>query len=160
MSEFIKSSDHTEMESERKDWNSNPSNWDVWQLSILLLDKFDEDLSANEVKEIANIRNAVTNYAEAIVASLDSDRFIPLWTNLVSSIRSMSMGLDADIKQQCDDLIDNCYKEAEVDLTFLKRYFPKIRTLTDEYKVLVRQIKDLLQEMKEHKIPFQEPQSK
>jgi hypothetical protein len=131
----------TQMKYESILTDSNTSECDVSKLATLLLELFCDELNENERIEIKKIQRAVEEHAGAIITLFDNESFTSLWTNLVSCIRCLSMMLDTEIKTQCDDLIETCSKDVEIDFKDLQRYCTNLKSLTDVYQGIQKKYK-------------------
>lgn len=121
---------------------NNVTKWDILVLANTILTVFDKELTQNEKREIRRILAVRENYVDAALSSLDQAQFLQIWTDLTSSVSSLAMVLDEDVKTHCDELIANCPQRDGVDqeIDNIQTLGPDMKTFTDIFKGNYRSI--------------------
>ncbi|XP_053388728.1 uncharacterized protein LOC128551831, partial [Mercenaria mercenaria] len=116
--------------------------WDILVIASVIIclqdEPGDEDISA----DVRTIMEARRNYAEIALISLDHEKYMSCYSDLLSSIIRLSSVLSADIRAECKAVIANCNKDSHGSTEY-KKYFEQlkahgsqIKSITDTYKVL------------------------
>ncbi|XP_060595896.1 uncharacterized protein LOC132749965 isoform X2 [Ruditapes philippinarum] len=141
-------------ESSQKDHNC----WEVGLLASVILLIF-TDLSMDEINNIEEIQTARQNYAMHAISCLDADEFLIIWTDLISSLKYLSMGIEEEKKHHIENLIDRYKKkcnEGDADdyLDQLRQTGAPVKTLKCIYDEYMYQLKQRLRQLKERALQF------
>ncbi|XP_060589759.1 uncharacterized protein LOC132744967 [Ruditapes philippinarum] len=145
---------HEKMFGGNNNYQLDPASWDIDLLASVIV-ILSPNLSEDDASNIRVIQNARRDYLEHALISLDSADFIPYWTDLVSSLTSLSASLERGKKSEVKCLIDR-YKNKSEDAD-ADRYFRELtnsrvttKTLKDFYKETVARLVKYLEELEEN----------
>ncbi|XP_053381116.1 uncharacterized protein LOC128549058 isoform X2 [Mercenaria mercenaria] len=139
----------------------NYTSWDVGFLASVILLVF-TDINAGDIHNIEQIKHARLSYAEQAFICLDADKFLLIWTDLISSLKHLSMNIDEEKKLQVENFIDLYKKksdggDADEYLDQLRKCGVPVKTLKDIYRETVYQLRQMTMQLDEKGIEFKKP---
>ncbi|XP_053380192.1 uncharacterized protein LOC128548770 [Mercenaria mercenaria] len=136
----------------------NHTSWDVDLLASVILLVF-TDISEDDISNIEKIKHARLNYAEDALRCLDQDKFRDIWTDLIISLKDLSMNIDKEKKLQVESFIALYKKksgggDADEYLDQLRKRGVPVKTLKNIHSETVYQLRQLLRQLNERGIKF------
>ncbi|XP_060600021.1 uncharacterized protein LOC132753560 [Ruditapes philippinarum] len=132
--------------------------WDIGLLASVILLIF-TDLRMDEINKIEELKAARQNYAMHAISCLDADEFLEIWTDLISSLKHLSMGIEEGKKLYIENLIVRYKKrcnEGDADdyLDQLRKAGAPVKTLECVYNEYMYQLAQRLRQLKERGLQF------
>ncbi|XP_053388050.1 uncharacterized protein LOC128551288 [Mercenaria mercenaria] len=133
---------------------TNVSKWGLQTLAKTILHLYAPGLSRMEYKAVRAIMEASGDYAKTALVSLDSDKFRPYWTDIVTNISILAVGLEDNTQILCQDLIKK-YDTEPIDeyaahncLTQLGKNCSEMQRLVHQYIETKEKLKQAVEQMR------------
>lgn len=112
--------------------------WGITPLAYITLILFHSGLTPMEQKAVAGLGASKNDFAKIEFASLDSDKFRPHWTELITNLNGISAGLDDVTQSECQKLIRK-HDTQPVDKTAAHQYMLQLSQECGSYQNLFDQ---------------------